>query len=150
MQAIYQNRFPLPIAGLLVLIFATSLSASGQFWDFLGYTQVDASQDHARIQIARHDRLFRSIQLRVSDETIFLDRLVFHFGDGALRSLSSAVRISPEGGNYVIDLPGERRALESVELWYYKERWGHNPRVSLYGIRLPDPDGTDLIRRRVN
>ena len=128
------------VAALLVLALATSLFGRGQFWDFLGCTQVDAGHDHGRIQIVRRDRLFRTIQLRVSGEAMFFDRVVMHFGNGTSQELIVSQRISPGGKDYVIDLPGERRTLESVELWYYKEPWGHNPRVNLYGIRLPQTD----------
>ena len=128
------------VAVVLVLALATSSFGRGQFWDFLGCTQVDAGHDHGRIQIVRRDRLFRTIQLRVSGEAMFLDRVVMHFGNGTSQELSVSQRISPGGKDYVIDLPGERRTLESVELWYYKEPWGHNPRVNLYGIRLPQTD----------
>ena len=132
------------VAALLVLALATSLFGRGQFWDFLGYTQVDAGHDHGRIQIVRRDRLFRTIQLRVSGEAMFLDRVVMHFGNGTSQELIVSERISPGGKEYVIDLPGERRTLESVELWYYKEPWGHNPRVNLYGIRLPQTEAETL------
>ena len=128
------------VAAILVLALATSSFGRGQFWDFLGCTQVDAGHDHGRIQIVRRDRLFRTIQLRVSGEAMFLDRVVMHFGNGTSQELIVSERISPGGKDYVIDLPGERRTLESVELWYYKEPWGHNPRVNLYGIRLPQTD----------
>ena len=138
-------RFRHTIAGLLAFAFATSLSASGQFWDFLGYTQVDSSQNHSRIQITRRDVHFRTIQLRVSGEAIFFDRLVIHFDDGTSQKLIVSDRISPGGRNYVIDLFGER-SLETVELWYYKEAWGHNPRVSLYGVRSPGDDGSNIAQ----
>ena len=115
-----RNRFRHTIAGLLAFAFATSLLARGQFWDFMGYTQVDSSQDHGRIQITRRDVHFRTIQLRVSGEAIFFDRLVVHFDDGTSQKLIVSDRISPGGRNYVIDLLGER-SLETVELWYYKE-----------------------------
>ena len=128
------------VAAILVLALATSSFGRGQFWDFLGCTQVDAGHDHGRIQIVRRDRLFRTIQLRVSGEAMFFDRVVMHFGNGTSQELIVSERISPGGKDYVIDLPGERRTLESVELWYYKEPWGHNPRVNLYGIRLSQTD----------
>ena len=137
--------FSSPLATvLLVLAFATSLFGRGQFWDFLGYTQVDAGHDHGRIQIVRRDRLFRTIQLRVSGEAMFLDRVVMHFANSTSQELIVSQRISPGGKDYAIDLPGERRTLESVELWYYKEPWGHNPRVNLYGIRLPQTEAETL------
>ena len=139
----HRNRFRHTFAGLLALAFATSLFARGQFWDFMGYTQVDSSQDHGRIQITRRDVHFRTIQLRVSGEAIFFDRLVVHFDDGTSQKLTVNDRISPGGRNYVIDLLGER-SLETVELWYYKEAWGHNPRVSLYGVRSSGNDGPNI------
>lgn len=63
------------------------LVARGQFFDFLGRVQVDRSQDHGRIQITRRDLHFRMIQLRVSVETISLDRLVVHFGGATSQEL---------------------------------------------------------------
>jgi len=141
-----RNRFLRLSAAPLALVFATSLFARGQFWDFLGCTQVSETQDHDRIQIARRDRLFRAIQLRVSGKAIFFDHFVVHFDNGTSEVLLVSERISPETGSYVIDLPGERRVLESVELWYYKEPWGQSPKVSLYGVRLPDPNGETIAR----
>jgi hypothetical protein len=128
-----------PIAALLALAFAAPLFARGQFWDFLGYTQVDGGQDHGSIRVAHQDRFFRTIQLRVSGESIFLDRVVIHFANGTCRELVVTGRILSQEGNYLVDLAGERSALESIELWYFKEPWGQNPKVNLYGIRLPDP-----------
>lgn len=123
---------------IVALVSGTCLLARGQICDFLGYTQVNKNENHGRIEIMRRDRLFRSIQVRVTGEAIFFDRLVVHFANGTGEEFTVSGRISPGGRDYVIDLPGELRAIESVELWYYKEAWGQNPRVSLYGIRLPD------------
>ncbi len=131
--------FRYAIVAILSLTFATSIFPRGQFWDFLGNAQVDSSQDHGRIQITRRGIQFRTIQLRVSGEAIFFDLLVIHFDDGTSQQLNISDRISPGGKSYVIDLLGER-SLQSVELWYYKEPWGHNPTVSVYGVHLPDPD----------
>ena len=141
----FSKHFRHAIAGLLTLAFATSLFSRGQIWDFLGYAQIDGSQDHSRIQIARRDVHTRTIQLRVSGEAIFFDRLVVHFGDGTSQELILNERISPGTRDYVIALRGER-SLENVELWYYKEPRGHNPRVSLYGVRSPEGDGQNIAQ----
>ncbi len=133
------------IAGFLALVFATSLFARGQFCDFLGYTQVDSSQDHGRIQITRHAAQFRTIQLRVSGEAVFFDRLVVHFDDGTSQELMVSDRISPGARNFLIDLRG-KRSLESVELRYYKEPRDHNPIVSLYGVRSPEGEDSDIAQ----
>jgi len=133
------------VACLLALPFATSLLARGQAWAFLGYTQVDRRQDHSNVQVTRRDCFFRTIRLRVS-EAIFFDRLVVHFGNGTSQELIISERILPEGGNYVINLSGEPRLLESVDLWYYKEPSGHDSRVSLYGIAAGSIDDGETAR----
>jgi len=55
------------------------LSGRGQVWDFLGDAQIDGTRDHDRIQVTRRDGVFHTIQLRVSGDPIFLDRVVVHF-----------------------------------------------------------------------
>src|SRR6516164_7070822 len=102
----------------LVLAACPRLLASGQFWDFLGHTQIDGSQDHMRIRIVRPDLLYRTIQMRVSGEAIFLDRLVLHFDGKGFEEITVSGRISPSEKSYMIELPQEGRAVESVEVWY--------------------------------
>ena len=142
-----QTSFLRSISLLVAFFLGSSLFARGQSWDFLGYTRVDASQDHGRIQITRRDLVFRTIQLRVGGDAIFFDRLVLHFDNGGSQEFSVADRISSAGRSYAINLSGERRVLTSVELWYYKESWEHNPRVSLYGIPAPDSDAESVLPR---
>lgn len=131
------NRRPPPlIAGLMTLSFAICLSAHGQVWDFLGYAQVDGRLDHGKIEISRHDYMFRTIQLRVTGDAIFFDHVVVHFDNGTYQNVVISGRISSEQKEYVINLPGEGRALESVEFFYFREPWQRNPRISLYGGRV--------------
>lgn len=126
-------------ASVLALAFASSLSARGQIWGFLGGTRVHGTCDHDRIEITRHDTPVRAIQVRISGETVFVDRLAVHFAKGTSQEFAVGDRISLEGKNYVIELPHELQAPESVELWYYAEAGKHNPKVSLYGTRaVPD------------
>lgn len=107
--------------------------ARGQVWDFMGDAQIHSTRDHEKIQVTRRNALFQSIQLRVSGDAVFFDHLVLHFGDGTSEEMVVEGRIWPGGKNRLISFSGERRAVESVELWYYKEPWEHNPRVILYG-----------------
>jgi len=120
-------------ACLLFFASVLSLPARGQIWDFLGHTRIDRTRDHDRVQVTRRDGAFHVIQLRVSGDAIFFDRIVVHFADGTSEELSVQDRVWPGGRNRVIGLSGERRAVESVELWYYREPWEHNPIVILYG-----------------
>lgn len=130
MKKIYIGRVS---ACLLALASTIYLPARGQVWDFLGDAEISKTRDHEKIQVARRNAAFHTIQLRVSGDPIFFDRLVVHFGDGTFEEMTVQGRIWPGGKNRVIALSGERRAVESVELWYYKEPWKRNPRVILYG-----------------
>ncbi|HTP69890.1 MAG TPA: hypothetical protein VMJ35_13365 [Dongiaceae bacterium] len=120
-----------------ILALATSSFARGQVWDFLGHAEIDRNHSHERIQILRRSQSFRNIQLRVTGEPIFFDRLIFHFANGTSEEFVVSGRISPEEKNRVFEL-SDGRTLDSVDLWYYKEPWGRNPQVSLYGIHLAD------------
>lgn len=130
MGRIYLGRV---LACFLALAGTIYLPARGQVWDFLGDAQINGTRNHERIQVARYNAAFHTIQLRVSGDAIFFDRLVVHFADGSSEEMLFQGRIWPGGKNHVIDLSGKLRAIESVELWYYKEPWEHNPRVILYG-----------------
>ena len=130
MKKVYIGRVS---ACLLALASTIYLPARGRVWDFLGDAQINGTRDHEKIEVARRNVVFHIIQLRVSGDAIFFERLVVHFADGTSEEMAFQGRIWPGGKNHVIDLSGERRAVESVELWYYKELWEHNPRVILYG-----------------
>lgn len=99
----------------------------------MGDAQINRTRDHEKIEVARRNAVLHAIQLRISGDSIFLDRLVVHFGDGTSEEMAVQGRIWPGGKNRVIGLSGKRRAVDSVELWYYREPWEHSPRVILYG-----------------
>jgi hypothetical protein len=123
------------IGVLFVLAFSVSLYAQEGRWDRLGEAHVDGAQDHDSIHVGRHDGRFRAVQLRVSGGGIFFERVVVHFANGTQEELVIRDHIPDGGATRAIDLPGERRVIESVELWYGKDRWEHRPKVTLYGIR---------------
>jgi hypothetical protein len=127
-----KKQVVLALVVFLALAFDTSLYARGLVWDFLGDTHIDGAQDHDRIQVGLRRGPFRAVQLRVSDP-IFIRRVVVYYANGTSEELAIGDRVSPAGGTHIIDLTGQGRALESVELWYFKEQWQHSPRVILYG-----------------
>src|SRR5262249_52537396 len=121
---------------LLALVFSSAAYAQyGGRWDYLGDAHVDGQQDHDNIKVRRHDGRFRAIQLRVSGGEIFFERVLVHYGNGQTEELAIRDRIPAGAATRPIDLPGDRRVIESVELWYGKARWEHRPKVSLFGLR---------------
>jgi len=120
---------------ILALAIGRPLSARGIVWDFLGDTHIDGIRDHDRIQISRRDGPFCTLQLRVSGDAIFFQRFIAHYSNGTSEELAITDRTSPEAKTLVMNLTGERRILESVEVWYFKKPWEHHPKITLYGSR---------------
>ncbi len=123
------------VSFVLVLAFCTSVYAQRGRWTYLGDSHVDGSVDHDSIRVGRSDGSFRAIRLRVSGGAINFDRVIVRFGNGTQEAIPIRSRIPDGGQTRAIDLPGERRMIQSVDLWYGKDRWSRRPKVTLYGMR---------------
>jgi hypothetical protein len=103
-------------------------------WIYLGESNVDGNSDHDRIKVGRSDGRFRALQLRVERAPIEFDRVVVHYASGADDEVPVRSRIPAGGSTRPIDLRGGDRAIESVEIWYAKARYGsRKPKLRLYG-----------------
>ncbi len=122
---------------LLALAFSTPTvyAQHGDRWERLGDAHVDGRQDHDVIHVGRHDGRFRALSLSVSGGEIFFEKVLVHYGNGSTEELVIRDRIPSGGRTRAIDLPGDRRVIESVELWYSKGSWTHRPKVTLFGLR---------------
>lgn len=141
---------------LLFLLFSLIVAADAQGrrgnedrWETLGRSYVDGRRDHDQI-VVNNRQSFRALQLEVRGGTIEFRRVVVHFDNGADNELEIRDRITNGGKTRVIDLPGERRRIRSVEFWYSQERWRSRPYVNLLGQRSSDEQrrGDDERRRR--
>jgi hypothetical protein len=123
-------------ASLLALLLTFSLVADAQRgrWLSLGTSYVDGRQDHDRIRVYARGA-FTALQLGIKGGEIEFQRVVVHFENGGQQELEVRDRIRAGSKTRVIDLPGERRRIESVEFWYGKPTWRSRPRVQLWGRR---------------
>jgi hypothetical protein len=127
---------------LITLLIGFTMAASAQPrrgpWTVLGEAHVDGGIDHDRIMVTAARGEYRAIRLRVENAPVQFDRVVVHFGNGSMERMDVRTRVRAGGESRVIDLPGARRVIESVELWYQKPPMSRNParpKVILFGMR---------------
>jgi hypothetical protein len=125
---------------VVALLIGFTLAASAQPRRervFLGEANVDGAVDHDRIAVTAARGEYRAIQLRVENSAIKFDRVLVHFGNGRSEPIPIRRLIIAGGETRIIDLPGERRVIESVELWYERGNWSNprRPKVALFGFR---------------
>ena len=132
----------LVFSALLVVFASTTIATPqrdrdrdhGGRWEYLGQAHVDGRADHDKISVDNGGS-FRAILLEVRDGAIEFNRVVVHFENGADHDMNIRERIPSGGRTHAIDLPGDRRRIRSVELWYEKANWKRRPSVKLYGQR---------------
>lgn len=119
-------------------------------WQYLGQSNVDGLRDHDNIRVSAKEA-FRAIQLRVQGGEIEFQRVVVHFENGANSEVEIRDRIRAGGQTRAIDLPGDNRKIESVEVWYGRENWGRRrPNLRLYGLVSTGAYGRDRGDRDLN
>jgi hypothetical protein len=129
------KKHTLWVVGVLFVLASISPVAHAKRWILLGTAHVDKSEDHKTIHVGSAAGQFHKIQLRVNGGAVDFQRVVVHFGDGKPEELAVAEHVRSGGKTREIELPGERRTIDSVELWYSKENLATRPEVSLYGTR---------------
>ena len=134
---INRRRFWAMGFGFLLLASAAGAYAQpGRGWEYLGEANVDGQQDHDSIKVTGSQGTFRAIRIRVENAPIEFDRVVVHYGNGSTVPIQIRDKIRPGGQTRVIDLPGERRVIESVEMWYARASGSPaKPKVRLWGLR---------------
>jgi hypothetical protein len=107
----------------------------GGRWVLLGERHIDGRVDSDKIDVGRDNGTYRAIQFRVEGGTVMFDRIRVKYLNGETDDISVRSQIADGGRTRVIDLPGNRRVIESVSMWYSKRNWHSRPAVRVYGIR---------------
>jgi hypothetical protein len=108
-------------AGVLFLfLIVTGLAGAADSgrWERLGSREVDFRGDHDRIEVGRAEGRFRQLQIRVKDAPIEISDMVVTFGNNEKFKVAVRHRFDQGTGIRVIDLPGERRAIKSIDFNY--------------------------------
>ena len=131
----FRKRLIRAVSSLSLLAFVVASTVNAEHWVYLENAHFDQQKAHKTIHVGTADGSFHKIQLRVNGGAVFFERVVVHFADGTQEELAMNDRVRSGGKTRKLDLPGGNRVLDSVELWYSKEKPGQNPEVSLYGAR---------------
>ncbi len=133
-KSLYVISLLVLVSGLTLVTTAQRRNAGQERWQYLGQSNVDGTRDHDNIRVNSREA-FRAIQLRVQGGEIEFQRVVVHFENGADSEVEIRDRIRAGGQTRAIDLPGDNRRINSVEVWYGQGNWGRRrPNLRLYGI----------------
>lgn len=133
-KSLYVIGLLILLSGLVLVTHAQRRNTNQNRWLYLGQSNVDGIRDHDNIRVNSREA-FRALQLRVQGGEIEFQRVVVHFENGADSEVEIRDRIRAGGQTRMIDLPGDNRRIESVEVWYSQGNWGRRrPNLRLYGM----------------
>jgi hypothetical protein len=87
-------------------------------WSKLGERWVDGTHDRDVIPVGARDGAFRRIMIVVENSALEMHDVVVTFGDGTSFSPRTRHVFAANTRSHVIDLPGDRRNIRSVEFRY--------------------------------
>jgi hypothetical protein len=122
----------------LAVLFALTINTAAvppQGWALLGDRSVTNRLDHDNIRVTAQRGQFRSIKLQVKNRAVSFHKVIVHFGNGADFEVELRNTIPAGGESRQIDLPGDRRNIRSVDLYYDAKSLGAPALVRLFGIR---------------
>lgn len=133
-RALYVISLLILLGGFTSVADAQRRGYGRERWEYLGQSNVDGARDRDVIRVTARGA-FRAIQLRVQGGDIEFQRVVVHFENGADSEVEVRDRIRSGGETRAIDLPGDNRRIDSVEVWYGRGNWGRRrPNLRLYGL----------------
>lgn len=113
----------------------------GEDWVRLGSRQVAFKADRDVISVTGVEGRFTKVLLEVKDNGVEVLDLKLHFGDGSTQDVAVRERIPQGGRTRAIDITGEARVINRVELVYRSEdKRDGRADVILWGLRAGGGD----------
>lgn len=105
-------------------------------WVKLGENTVNGRVDRDRIAVGRHEGRFARLTLRVEGGDLELLDMTVVFSNGQKFNPSVRHYFRENARSRVIDLPGDERAISSIEMTYKNVRGGGGrARVEVWGLK---------------
>lgn len=103
----------------LTALFAMSFSTlETKPWELLDSRKINYGIDRDEILVTRADGVFSAIQLRIKRSPINMHKLAIHYGNGEVDEIDLRESFRAGSMSRVIDLPGNKRVIRKVVMWY--------------------------------
>jgi hypothetical protein len=122
----------------MVLVAGLTNAAQAQHrgnWVLLGERHIDGHMDTDKIDVGKDNGTFRAVQFRVQGGDVRFEKIQVRYLNGEVEDIDVRSDIPAGGRTRVIDLPGNRRVIESIAMWYSKGEWRTRPQIRVYGVR---------------
>lgn len=101
-----------------VALFVLVSAAAPPKWERLGVRKVNYGLDHDVIPVGAHEGGFKKLKVVVNASPLNMHKMVVHFGNGTQENIDLKHNFTKASASRVIDLPGEKRIIKSIEFWY--------------------------------
>ena len=124
------------ISSVLFVLSAGAVVASAQ-WVDLGTKEVKDRSEQDTWHVGKGKGDFRRIKIAVGDRAVRFYRVKVTFENGQTQEVELRNLIPAGGESRAIDLNGNERFIDKVDIWYeaYTARRGRRSHVTLWGIR---------------
>lgn len=125
----------IPLLGLLLSACVVTDGPYGdRGWELLGERVAEFKVDRDRIEVGRSEGRFSKLRVAVKGAPLEMYDMVVTFGDGTTFSPNIRHHFNENSWSHEIDLPGDRRAIRSVDFRYRSpDRREGRATVLLYG-----------------
>jgi hypothetical protein len=112
-------RFWIPLFGLLLsACVVTDGPYGGGDWELLGERVAEFKVDRDRIDVGRREGRFSKLRVAVKGAPLEMYDMVVTFADGTTFSPNIRHHFTENSWSREIDLPGDRRAIRSIDFRY--------------------------------
>ncbi|MBP6810615.1 MAG: hypothetical protein KA138_03820, partial [Saprospiraceae bacterium] len=79
--------------------------------------------------VTRAEGVFSAVQLRIKRSPINMHKLAIHYGNGEVEEIELRENYRAGSQSRIIDLPGNKRIIKKVVLWYDTKNLAHGKGV---------------------
>ena len=125
------------ISSVLFTLIVSASIVSAQNWDNLGSKDVTDRSEQDTWHVGAGKGEFRKIKLTVQRKAVRFYKLTVKFENGQSQEIELRNVIPAGGSTRIIDLVGNDRRIDKVDVWYEAQtaRRGVRSQVTLYGLK---------------